>query len=65
VRGPRSALLRIADDGSGFDVELARPGHFGLDNMRSRAREIGATLSLLSSPDVGTEVRVEWGAHTP
>jgi signal transduction histidine kinase len=56
--------LRIADDGCGFDPDQATPGHFGLDNMFSRAREIGATLSLVSRPDEGTEVIVEWKSAT-
>lgn len=59
VRGRRRALLRIADDGVGFDPEAPVPGHFGLENMRSRAAEIGATLTLTSAPGEGTELRVE------
>jgi signal transduction histidine kinase len=54
-----SAVLRIADDGRGFDPEQVAPGHFGLGNMRSRAAEIGAALTLTSAPGNGTEVRVE------
>ena len=56
----RQTLLRITDDGRGFEVDTARPGHFGLENMRSRAQEIGATLTLTSSPGQGSEVRVQW-----
>jgi signal transduction histidine kinase len=58
--GPRLALLRITDDGAGFDPGLARPGHFGLENMRSRAAEIGATLRVTSTPGQGTAVQLEW-----
>jgi len=54
-----SAVLRIADDGRGFDPEQVGPGHFGLGNMRSRAEEIGAALAVVSAPGRGTEVRVE------
>jgi signal transduction histidine kinase len=61
----RGARLRIADDGAGFDVDVDRPGHFGLDNMRSRAQEIGASLSLTSRSGEGTEVRIEWSAGQP
>ena len=48
-------------------MHLARPGHFGLDNMRGRAQEIGASLTLTSAPGEGSEVRVEWKneASTP
>jgi len=56
---PQRAMLRIADDGKGFEASQQRPGHFGLDNMRSRAAEIGATLTLKSAPGEGSEVRLE------
>jgi len=58
VDGER-ASLRIADDGRGFDPGHSRPGHFGLDNMRSRALEIGARLTITSAPGEGTELKVE------
>lgn len=52
--------LTLRDDGCGFaandDVER---GHFGLVGMRERAAEIGATLSIRSSPGHGTIVRVD------
>lgn len=52
------ALLRIADDGRGFDPQRPRPGHFGLGNMAERAREIGASHTLTSAPGEGTELRI-------
>jgi signal transduction histidine kinase len=36
-----------------------RPGHYGLDSMRSRAVEIGAVLTITSAAGRGTLVRVE------
>ena len=59
VHGPQDATLRIADDGRGFDAALPVPGHFGLENMRTRAQEIGAGFSLASTPGEGTELRIE------
>ena len=56
----RRCLLRIADDGHGFDVDADHPGHFGLDNMRSRAAEIDADFSLQSQSGKGTDVTVIW-----
>ena len=53
--------LRISDDGQGFDATLDRPGHFGLANMHSRAKEVGATLRLRSAPGQGTEISVSFG----
>jgi signal transduction histidine kinase len=53
------AVLRIADDGAGFDPDTRVPGHFGLDNMRHRAERIGARFELASRPGQGTELVVD------
>lgn len=50
--------LRIADDGRGFDPAVPHPGHFGLGNMAERAAEIGATWTIETGPDEGTELRL-------
>jgi signal transduction histidine kinase len=63
VQTPESAVLRIADNGIGFDPATRRPGHFGLDNMGSRAEEIGAVLTITSSPGHGTEVLIQLGSQ--
>jgi signal transduction histidine kinase len=49
----------VRDDGRGFRVDAARPGHFGLMIMRERAAAVGASFSLVSAPGCGTEVAVE------
>lgn len=56
-------LLKIADDGRGFDVhgtpaEMAPIGHFGLLGMQERAQLIGAHLKVESTPHQGTIVIV-------
>ena len=53
-------LLRITDDGYGFDSEPEPEGRFGLIGMRERAREIGAKLTVDSSEGGGTVVTVAW-----
>jgi signal transduction histidine kinase len=60
VLGPAGVVLRIADDGRGFDVEAIPAGHYGLGIMRERASEIGASLKIESKPGAGTEVVVTW-----
>jgi signal transduction histidine kinase len=55
----KGGRLRIADDGHGFTPGTSPPGHFGLSNMAERAAEIGATWSLTSGPEEGTEIRLE------
>jgi len=59
---PRSIVLRIHDDGQGFDprrLPLAEGAHFGLLGMRERAKQMGAQLTVNSRPGEGTEVLVE------
>jgi signal transduction histidine kinase len=49
--------LEIADDGVGFDAAASSaPGHHGLDNMRSRAAALGATLTVHTRPGGGTRI---------
>jgi PAS domain S-box-containing protein len=51
--------LCVSDNGIGFDPTAAAPdGHFGLQNMRSRAEEAGGRLDIRSAPGEGTEVHV-------
>ncbi len=58
--------LRITDDGSGFDTSAPpRPGHHGLGNMRARALELGATLTVESHPGTGTTVRLSVPLRDP
>ena len=50
--------LTIADDGIGFDVQAARPGHYGLVGLREQAQLIAAALTIDSAPEQGTTIRV-------
>jgi signal transduction histidine kinase len=50
--------LTISDDGAGFDPKLKRVGHLGLSTMAWRAHDIGAELTIASTPEGGTSVRV-------
>ena len=55
--------VRVADDGSGFDVTALThdtPGkHFGLTGLRERARKIRSQLEVSSRPGSGTEVQLD------
>jgi signal transduction histidine kinase len=54
-------VLTVADDGKGFDVDtpaLAAARRLGLASMRERARAVGGTFSVTSTPGRGTTVRV-------
>ncbi len=51
----RHPWLEIEDHGVGFDSQqTVRDGRMGLTNMQERAREIGWTLRVVSSPGNGT-----------
>jgi signal transduction histidine kinase len=54
-------ILTVQDDGRGFDpaAPAAGPDHWGLKNMRERARAVGGTLRIDSSPGGGTRVVAE------
>ncbi|GAA5014135.1 GAF domain-containing sensor histidine kinase [Kitasatospora paranensis] len=57
----RGAVLRVADDGHGFDPDSVRRAgrHLGLVSMRDRAAAVGGTLTLESAPGSGTVVEME------
>jgi len=50
--------LEVADDGVGFDTQVAYPGHLGLTSMHERITALGGTLSISSTLGVGTSVNV-------
>ncbi|MEJ7585366.1 MAG: ATP-binding protein [Acidimicrobiales bacterium] len=58
--GPRTAVVRISDDGTGFDpnARTIRSRHLGLTSMRERAHA-GGSLTIESGPGQGTTVRCE------
>ncbi|MCF6411290.1 sensor histidine kinase [Pseudalkalibacillus salsuginis] len=53
-----TVLMRVVDDGVGFDVETSKAGSYGLQNMHERAVELGGTLKIISVPDKGTRLEV-------
>lgn len=51
-------LLEIKDDGKGFQAAPAISNGFGLQGMMERAKQLGGTCEILSSPSDGTTVRL-------
>jgi PAS domain S-box-containing protein len=51
-------VLRIRDDGKGFDAAAVPDGHLGLTGMRARADKIGATYTVTSRAGEGTDGEV-------
>ncbi len=55
------AVLRVTDDGSGFEARLVRRAgrHLGLVSMRDRASGVGGRLTVESAPGKGTTIEME------
>jgi two-component system, NarL family, sensor histidine kinase DegS len=53
--GDRIAM-NIVDDGAGFDPARTPKNHYGLINMKERARKAGGEVSIDSKPGAGTTV---------
>lgn len=51
--------LSIVDDGVGFDANARKNGHYGLDNMVERAKQMGGNIEWKSQSGSGTTVQVE------
>jgi signal transduction histidine kinase len=58
--GADDFVLRVTDDGAGFDPAAGHQQrrHFGLTGMRERAQRIGARFDISSAPGAGTRVTV-------
>ncbi|MBR2939772.1 MAG: hypothetical protein IKC14_00515, partial [Kiritimatiellae bacterium] len=55
------ALFSVSDNGTGFEVDSApgiRQGHYGLQGVRERVRELKGTVVWTSSPGKGTKVKL-------
>lgn len=50
--------ITLADEGKGFELSENFPGHYGLINMRERARQISANLLITSQKNNGTKVNL-------
>lgn len=57
----KGAVLRVRDDGSGFDPSAVRRAgrHLGLASMRDRASGAGGQLTVQSEPGKGTVIEME------
>ncbi|MGW3036876.1 GAF domain-containing sensor histidine kinase [Streptomyces sp. NPDC001178] len=61
ARRDGGTVLRVTDDGSGFDPKsIRRAGrHLGLVSMRDRASGVGGVLTVESAPGKGTTIEME------
>ena len=61
TKEPEGMLLRIEDDGVGFDPHRLSPSRqaFGVGIMSQRAAEVGGRVEVKSAPGKGTQVMIE------
>ncbi len=52
-------IMRVVDDGVGFEAEEEKAGSYGMQNMNERAFEIGGTLKIISVKNKGTRLEVK------
>jgi signal transduction histidine kinase len=55
-------LIRITDDGIGYDIKTVERGH-GIDNMNNRVKRVKATLKVASQ--IGQGSTLELGFKLP
>jgi ligand-binding sensor domain-containing protein/signal transduction histidine kinase len=58
---PKGAEIEISDDGRGFDLHSATrvKGHYGMIGMTERVKLLGGTLTIDSSRNKGTTIRLK------
>lgn len=58
LRQDGAIVLRIADDGRGFDSDSLQNDSFGLLGIRERAQALDATADIVSTPGTGCTVSI-------
>ncbi|MCL1990944.1 MAG: sensor histidine kinase [Defluviitaleaceae bacterium] len=53
------AMMRIFDNGIGFNKDDRKVGSYGLESMKERAEEIGGTLKIMSLKGTGTQIEIK------
>ena len=51
-------LLRVIDDGVGFDTTDSHVGSYGLSNIRERVNGMGGTCKIISFKGKGTSIDI-------
>ncbi len=54
----QSILVEIQDNGTGFDPDKVKSGHFGLLGLRERARLAGGSMTIESNHNQGTIIKM-------
>ncbi|MCJ0932673.1 sensor histidine kinase [Virgibacillus halodenitrificans] len=54
-----TVILRVVDNGIGFNIDTVKTNSYGLQNMRERAFEIGGSFKIISIPGEGTRMEIK------
>jgi signal transduction histidine kinase len=57
----QNVILKIVDDGCGFDIKKIDQGGFGLPNMKERALQANGNCKITSAPGAGTKITITIG----
>ena len=52
-------LLRVIDDGTGFNMNENKTGSYGLNNIKERVSGIGGTVKIISFKGQGTSIEIK------
>ncbi len=55
----QNLLLRVIDDGTGFNMNESKTGSYGLNNIRERVAGIGGTVKIISFKGQGTSIEIK------
>ena len=55
----QSVLLKVIDDGVGFDTSETKAGNYGLQNIKERVSGMGGTCKFISFPGKGTSIEIK------
>ena len=55
----QNVLLRVIDDGVGFDTSEQNAGSYGLMNIKERVASVGGTCKIISFKGQGTSVEIK------
>ncbi|MBI5964738.1 MAG: PAS domain S-box protein [Chloroflexi bacterium] len=56
-----NVILKIIDDGRGFDIKKIDQGGLGLPNMKQRALQVNGKFKIVSAPGEGTKITIVVG----
>ncbi|QBE66369.1 sensor histidine kinase [Pseudoduganella lutea] len=61
----KGVTLCVTDNGCGIDTDLqmGRPGHWGVEGMRERAAQLGASIGLCTGKGQGTTWKIQIAAQ--